>query len=383
MRLAGRLLAQLEEQGLTQLLTESGAGSPLVSQVIRSTCREEAEGLEFTVDPAGGFIETGTTLRLHVAGREGRTPGELAVRVQWSAKGAEPWTVTLTTDPQGNARLGLPTAAEMRNRTLHLAVSTNLAASSPAAAFADIDSSSVAAFLYQHFDDIAAAFSTTVRVPAGQFTAGAPPRDRRATRREAARPAATGAFLVDRYPVTNALYGMFLDDAGEEPLPEYWENPAYNQDDQPVIGVSWEDANRFAAWLSERIGVRKRLPTEDEWEKAARGGQDVLYPWGDQGPAEGPRANFGGNGRFQSPSPVGSFPSGANAWGLLDMAGNVWQWTSTPGEQAAGGMQTIIVKGGSWMDGPADLRISNRRELDPDRGYADVGLRLVTEVSDE
>ena len=192
----------------------------------------------------------------------------------------------------------------------------------------------------------------------------------------------TGEFLIDSFPVTNALYGMFLDDTAAQ-SPEYWENPDYNQDDQPVIGVSWEDTGRFAAWLSERLGVTKRLPTEDEWEKAARGGLDVLYPWGDQGPAEGPRANFNGNGRFHAPSPVGSFESGKNAWGLFDMAGNVWQWTSTTDGLTAGGEPAVIVKGGSWMDGPTDLRISNRRELDPSKGYVDVGFRLVTEVSDE
>ena len=183
--------------------------------------------------------------------------------------------------------------------------------------------------------------------------------------------------------MTNALYGMFLDDTRSGSFPEYWDNPVYNQDDQPVIGVTLEDANRFAAWLSERLGVVKRLPTEDEWEKAARAGQDVIYPWGDQSPAEGVRANFSGNGRFTAPSPVGSYEAGANAYGLLDMAGNVWQWTSTAYGAAGAGAATVIVKGGSWMDGPTDLRISNRRDVDPAKGYVDVGFRLVTEVSDD
>ncbi len=125
--------------------------------------------------------------------------------------------------------------------------------------------------------------------------------------------------------------------------------------------------------------MTKRLPTEDEWERAARGGLDVIYPWGDQSPADGLRANYRGNGRFAGPSPVGSYESGVNAYGLADMAGNVWQWTATPyGDGAA-----IVVKGGSWMDGPLDLRISNRRDLDPSRGYVDVGFRLVREVSNE
>ncbi len=162
-------------------------------------------------------------------------------------------------------------------------------------------------------------------------------------------------------------------------FPEYWDNPDYNQPDQPVVGVSFEDANRFAAWLSDRLGVDKRLPTEDEWEKAARGGQDVIYPWGDQSPADGVRANYSGNGRFGATSPVGSFEAGRNAYGLYDMAGNVWQWTSTP-LVAASGTGRRIVKGGSWMDGPTDLRVSNRRDVDPSVGYVDVGFRLVREA---
>ena len=184
------------------------------------------------------------------------------------------------------------------------------------------------------------------------------------------------------YPVTNALYEMFLDDTGATTFPEYWDNPDYNEPGQPVVGVSLEDANRFAAWLSARLGVKKRLPTEDEWEKAARGGQDVIYPWGDQGPADGVRANYSGNGRFSATSPVGSFEAGRNAFGLYDMAGNVWQWTSTP--LAAGtGLPRRIVKGGSWMDGPNDLRVSNRRDVDPSKGYVDVGFRLVREASND
>jgi formylglycine-generating enzyme required for sulfatase activity len=170
---------------------------------------------------------------------------------------------------------------------------------------------------------------------------------------------------------------MFLDDTGSETFPEFWDNPDYNRPDQPVVGVSFEDANRFAAWLSIRLGVARRLPTEDEWEKAARGGLDAIYPWGDQSPLDGARANYSGNGRFAAPSPVGSFAAGRNAYGLYDMAGNVWQWTSTP---AGAGTGRKIVKGGSWMDGPTDLRVSNRRDVDSSQGYVDVGFRLVREA---
>jgi formylglycine-generating enzyme required for sulfatase activity len=92
------------------------------------------------------------------------------------------------------------------------------------------------------------------------------------------------------------------------------------------------------------------------------------------------RANYNGNGRFSSTSPVGSFEAGKNAYGMFDMAGNVWEWTST---HKGPGSASLIVKGGSWMDGPADLRVSNRREVDPSKGYVDVGFRLVREATHE
>jgi formylglycine-generating enzyme required for sulfatase activity len=307
---------------------------------------------------------------VQAATREGMSPGLLPLRVTWSAKGAEPRQVLATTDQQGTLRLDFPADAAFRNRAVRLSVSTS---------FAIAGAVREAAYGYHHFDDARGYFSAAVRVPGGAFKAGALARDKRATKKEAPRAAQTTAFLLDRTPVTNAQYAVFLEDTRSSSLPEYWDNHDYNQDEQPVVGVNWEDANRFAAWQSERLGVTRRLPTEDEWEKAARGGQETIYPWGDQAPAD--RANFSGNGRFHAPSPVGSFLSGQNAYGLLDMAGNVWQWTSTALEASAG--PAIIVKGGSWMDGPGDLRISNRRDVDPAKGYVDVGFRLVTEVSDE
>jgi hypothetical protein len=366
---AGQLLQRLREEGLTEILTIGGPGTMTVSRSLESLCREQANGLVFTVTPPGGFIGTDTAFTVQAVTRDGTSPGLLPLRVKWSAKDAEPLEIRATTNAQGNLQLEFPSREAFRNRAVALSVSTNFSLGT--------DAGSEAVFSYHHFDDVRGYFSATARVPGGPFKAGALASDRRATKKEAPRAAETVTILMDRTPVTNAQYGIFLADTHSESLPEYWDNPDYNQDDQPVVGVSWEDANSFAAWLSQRLGVTKRLPTEDEWEKAARAGREVIYPWGDQSPVDGTRANFSGNGRFSAPSPVGSFEAGRNAYGLLDMAGNVWQWTSTAGETA------IIVKGGSWMDGPGDLRISNRREVDPSKAYVDVGFRLVTEVSDE
>jgi formylglycine-generating enzyme required for sulfatase activity len=274
--------------------------------------------------------------------------------------------------------LDYPVRESFRNTGIRLRVSTDFARWTESAALADIDEASAVEATFRYFDDVDAFFSREALVPGGPFTAGAVPQDTRATRKEAPREASTSAFFIDLYPVTNALYRMYLEDTETETFPDYWDNPRFNRPDQPVVGVSYAEAMRFASWLSDQLGVVKRLPTEDEWEKAARGGREVIYPWGDESPSDGARAGYNGNGRFDATSPVGSYENGKNAYGIFDLAGNVWEWTSTRQDNGS-----LVVKGGSWMDGPADLRISNRREIDPSTGYADVGIRLIREVPNE
>jgi hypothetical protein len=362
---------------LTDLLTESEQGSLLMSAAIEAFCREASAGLSITTSPGGGFIGKETRFDALILGGDSEPPGSLPLRVEWILKDAEPVSMTAASDPDGKLNLAYPVGDSFRNTGVRLSVSTDFARSAPSStALKDIDAASRVEASFRHFDDVGKSFSGEAFVPGGPFIAGAVARDRRASRKEAPRQAETPDIYIDLYPVTNALYEMYLEDTKAETFPEYWDNPQYNQPDQPVIGISYYDAVRFAAWLSAQLGVPKRLPTEDEWEKAARGGRDVIYPWGDQSPTDGVRANYNGNGRFGSSSPVGSFEAGRNAYGLYDMAGNVWQWTSTA--KATG---SLIVKGGSWMDGPADLRVSNRRELDSSKGYVDVGFRLVREVS--
>ena len=328
----------MKREGLTELLTEAGPGTSLVSRAIESLCRVQADGLTFTVAPPGGFVEGSSTLSVRVATRDGMSPGSLAIRAGWTAKDVEPSVVLVTTDTQGVARLELPSGETfqqsrrparrldepLRGRAVFRRVGGARCAGRP---------SSIATVTSTTSVRISPRRPACPRVPSppGPRPVTVAPRGRRLPARR--RRVSSSSTAI---PVTNALYGMFLDDTRSGAFPEYWDNPVYNQDDQPVIGVTLEDANRFAAWLSERLGVVKRLPTEDEWEKAARAGQDVIYPWGDQSPAEGARANYSGNGRFTAPSPVGSFEAGANAYGLLDMAGNVWQWTSTAYGAGAG-----------------------------------------------
>ena len=131
-------------------------------------------------------------------------------------------------------------------------------------------------------------------------------------------------FYIDVYEVTNGDYKLFCD-ANNRPYPT---NPAWDENyfldkpTYPVINVTWEDANAYAAW------VGKRLPTEEEWEKAARGPEAKLWPWG-----KDYQPNFsnlqGKEDGFETTSPVGSLPNGVSAYGLQDMIGNVWEWTSS------------------------------------------------------
>ncbi|MBN1837990.1 MAG: SUMF1/EgtB/PvdO family nonheme iron enzyme [Spirochaetales bacterium] len=382
MREAGRLLERLAREGMTNLLSEEGEGGRLMSSAVEAFCRELCADLTITTHPAGGFVGPETRFEASIRGAYGVPTGSLPLRVEWSPRGGEGADiVSLQVISAADGRLSLPYPAEdaFRNTGVRLRVSTDFAQWAVSPAFAEIDAGSAVEAALRHFDDVEAHFSGEVLVPGGPFTAGAVPQDGRATRKEAPRQAETPEFYIDLYPVTNALYGMYLEDTGAESFPEYWDNPRFNQPDRPVIGVAHAEAVRFAAWLSGQLGVVKRLPTEDEWEKAARGGLTVIYPWGDGSPSDGPRANYNGNGRFfYETSPVGSYESGKNPYGLYDMAGNVWEWTSSRLETGS-----LIAKGGSWMDGPGDLRISNRRELDPFKRYADVGFRLIREVTNE
>ncbi len=171
-------------------------------------------------------------------------------------------------------------------------------------------------------------------------------------------------FSIMRLPVTNRLYQVFLRDTGHAPpfvsaalwrsyglihpyarVRQYlWHGlqPPAGRADHPVVLVSWQDARDFASWLSARTGQKWRLPSEMEWEKAARGSDGRYFPWGDA--FDPTLLNSADKGPF-STTPVGSFPGGASPWGALDMAGQVYEWTA---DVVKGGR--AVVKGGSWDD---------------------------------
>jgi formylglycine-generating enzyme required for sulfatase activity len=192
-------------------------------------------------------------------------------------------------------------------------------------------------------------------------------------------------FAMDRTEVTNAEYAEFVEKTGYPPPPD-WDGirPREGQERWPVRNATYEDALRFAAWRSERDGVKYRLPTEDEWEYAARGGDPArLFPWGASW-ADG-RSNV----ENDSLKPVGSSPEGATPQGLQDMIGNVWELTSTQAGMyrgnnvlrlAPGDEGKIVVRGGSYQSsarGDEPITATARRWVAIDKRDPVVGFRLV------
>jgi formylglycine-generating enzyme required for sulfatase activity len=202
----------------------------------------------------------------------------------------------------------------------------------------------------------------------------------------------TGRYGIMRRPVTNDLYARFVAETGRSaPVVDRttWEGyglihpyraverfiwrdgrPPVGRGGHPVVLVSHADAEAFALWLSAETGIAWRLPTETEWEKAARGSDGRRFPWGNE--FDPRRLNSHDSGPFDT-VPAGSILSGASPFGMLDAAGQVFEWTATP---AAGGR--FIVKGGSWDDkGCGVCRPAARHSRSGDLKHILIGFRLV------
>jgi formylglycine-generating enzyme required for sulfatase activity len=172
------------------------------------------------------------------------------------------------------------------------------------------------------------------------------------------------AFYMDKYEVTTSRYTKFLQETGRK-QPEYWNQVSQvSAGDRPVIGVDWYDADAYC----HQYG--KRLPTEQEWEKAARGTDGRKYPWGNDEPTSR-HANFakpwfsGINYYSDRLQPVGSYEDGKSPYGIYDLVGNVWEWTSSDYDSS-----NKVRRGGSWLNVVASLRSSNRYWDTPSYGGA-------------
>jgi serine/threonine protein kinase/formylglycine-generating enzyme required for sulfatase activity len=192
-------------------------------------------------------------------------------------------------------------------------------------------------------------------------------------------------FAIDKTEVTNAEYAEFVRESKHQP-PSNWVNgqPVAGNETLPVVNVSYEDAVEFAKWRSKRDKVTYRLPTEEEWEYAARGGdQGNLYPWGNTWDKDAAGVM---DPRMIVPKPVGSYPKDKTRWGVLDMEGNVYEWTSSKASYYSGNPQQvrpenknwIVIRGASFStDSELKLPLTFRNWYDPKLKNNLVGFRLV------
>jgi formylglycine-generating enzyme required for sulfatase activity len=201
-----------------------------------------------------------------------------------------------------------------------------------------------------------------ISVPRGKFLAG-----------EMNRTGFAEAFEIDVYPVTNRQYQKFRDATGHAPLPEHWEDGAYpiGKADHPVVNVNFEDADAFAKWTGKRLG------TEQEWEKAARGPNGRVYPWGNTFNRQ--NCNNAEGSRHDTAEVTG-YPNGASQYGVYDLCGNVWEWTNTnvfPDREDA-----KVLRGGSWASPKENVMGTTRAYEKSERRRRDVGFRCVRDLEE-
>lgn len=192
------------------------------------------------------------------------------------------------------------------------------------------------------------------------------------------------SYRIDIYPVTNREFEAFIRQGGYMKKewwsesgqgwreqnsiaePEYWKDEKWNQSDHPVVGVSFYEAEAYAKFRG------KRLPTEQEWERAARGIHGRVYPWGDE--FDGEKCNTSESGIGKT-TPVTKYPNGISLEGCYDMAGNVWEWTSSQYDKT-----TYVLRGGSWLFDHVFAWCASRDWLFPDYRVDVVGFRCAKDV---
>ena len=228
-----------------------------------------------------------------------------------------------------------------------------------------------------------------VRVPAGVFLMGSDPiKDKHARLEEQPQHTVSlDEYLIGKYPVTNRQYLAFMQSTKRKP-PVHWvsNKMPIGKESHPVVKVGWQDAWDFCEWAAKISGAPVCLPSEAEWEKAARGTDGRIYPWGDQSP-DAQRCNF--NFNVKDTTLVGNYsPQGDSPYGCADMAGNVWEWVadwyagdyyknspdSNPGGPSDGDYR--ILRGGSWdFSNDISVRSAIRIRIVPAMTFDDYGFR--------
>ncbi|MBV8858990.1 MAG: SUMF1/EgtB/PvdO family nonheme iron enzyme [Acidobacteria bacterium] len=187
-------------------------------------------------------------------------------------------------------------------------------------------------------------------------------------------------FIVAETETTNEQYRDYLKETGH-PAPPNWKEGEFPSGAalEPVAGVTWQEAADYCKWLSGKLGVTVRLPTEAEWELAARGPQGLKYPWGNEWDARAAASTETG-GRVRA---VKSYPAGRSPFGAYDMAGNVWEWVEDEATDAEGrpklegGAKLRVIRGGAATEPRAFVSATARYEVREDKGSARLGFRYV------
>ncbi len=199
-----------------------------------------------------------------------------------------------------------------------------------------------------------------VFVPSGSFLSGSANQAKDAK-----------AFWIDQYPVTNAEYRKFVEATGYR-SPKFWTEGRLRDPDAPVVGVSWYDAFKYAAFAG------KSLPTKDQWEKAVRGTKGLVYPWGDELTPE--MANYGHPDDTDGVRPNGAQPENVSEFGVCEAIGNVWEWTDSPDPSDS---EQRVICGGSWCDPAEFVRADQHLAAYPKDKYDNIGFRCVRVASDD
>jgi len=232
-----------------------------------------------------------------------------------------------------------------------------------------------------------------ITIPAGAFLMGSDKRkDPQALDREFPQQTVTlGMYGIAQYPLTVAEYACavgqtFQGQTIAEPLKPSYNNVTWQKQlqhpDHPVVNISWNDAMRYSQWLAQVTGQQWRLPTEAEWEKAARGPDGLLYPYGNTFDAS--KGNT--ENKVGTTTPVGSYPQGASPYGVFDCSGNVWEWTSSifklypyqanDGRENLTATESRVMRGGSWGNDARATRAAYRDDNTVDNLGNGLGVRL-------